>query len=225
MCGFRPSISTIYRTLIFRLGYSRKVRTVRNKKTCPIQQAEHLRVIAPIPWTTLVSVDATHCNGPSKTQRRYGRSLRGEPCHREDWILNDRRFTAYAAMTPKGFKSWVTEEENCNALTFQRFMTDSYGPLKESDEFVIFDNASIQVEEGSLAVVDNVTDGLWKRIPPYNPRLAPIERGFAMVWQEVRRNEKEALADPIGTIHKAFEKYSVIGPEGYKSKSSILYIN
>jgi transposase len=97
--------------------------------------------------------------------------------------------------------------------------------LKESDEFVIFDNASIQVEEGSLAVVDNVTDGLWKRIPPYNPRLAPIERGFAMVWQEVRRNEKEALADPIGTIHKAFEKYSVIGPEGYKSKSSILYIN
>ena len=120
-------------------------------------------------------------------------------------------------MGRNGFIYWEIFHENCTAAHFQSFIDNSKNCITTED-MLLFDNASIQVEEQSLAVVDEVFGGRWKRVPAYSSRLSPVERGFAMIWAEVRRNSEAAMAEPVGTINTAFEKYAVGGPEGYVGK-------
>jgi len=63
-----------------------------------------------------------------------------------------------------------------------------------------------------------IFNGRWKRVPPYSPRLAPIERGFSLIWNHVRRREWETERDPEQAIRNAFLEYSIIGPSGHKAK-------
>lgn len=125
-------------------------------------------------------------------------------------------------MGRRGFIYWEIFRENCTAEHFRSFV-NNLRPLITSTDFVLFDNASIQMEQESLETVDDVFHGLWKRVPAYSFRLSSVERGFSVVWGEVRRNSEYAISDPEGAINAAFTKYSVGGPYGHVGKLSLLF--
>jgi hypothetical protein len=116
------------------------------------------------------------------------------------------------------FFYWEIFRENCIAEHFRSFVNNLRPFITDSD-FVLFDNATIQTEEESLQIVEEVFHGLLKRVPAYSPRFSPIERGFSVVWGEIRRNSEHAMIDPEGAINAAFTKYSVWGPYGHVGKS------
>lgn len=78
----------------------------------------------------------------------------------------------------------------------------------------LFDNATVNTCEESLQSVNRVFDGRWARNAPYSPRLAPIERGFSLVWNLVRERWEEAQMDPIRVLLECFKYYEVGSPGG-----------
>ena len=76
----------------------------------------------------------------------------------------------------------------------------------------LFDNASHQVMESTLQLIDDVFNSRWSRLPEYCPHLAPVEKGFSLVWGYVRRRSILANLRPREILNDAFNYYSVGGP-------------
>ena len=76
----------------------------------------------------------------------------------------------------------------------------------------LYDNASHQVMESTLQLIDDVFESWWSRLPEYCPHLAPVEKGFSLVWGYVRRRSIEANLRPREVLADAFQYYSIGGP-------------
>jgi transposase len=85
-------------------------------------------------------------------------------------------------------------------------------PYLMPNAVALFDNASIQVMESTLQLVDEMFVGRWVRLIEYCPHLAPIEKVFALVWNLVRRRWIEAVRHPLEILIEGFRYYSVGGP-------------
>ena len=87
--------------------------------------------------------------------------------------------------------------------------------LSAEDDICILDNASNQSTDGVHAALGEAFgDDYWFHIPAYSPRLAPIERVFALVKNYIRERESRGEFDPEGLIDEAFEYYSFRGAGG-----------
>jgi hypothetical protein len=210
-----PSSSTVW-TSMKRLNYTTKQLTPVSSKADPRKQIEFLDFMKPIPCRRLLNCDETHNAGIKKHQARKGRSKKGRKAFRKDWFINDRRFSAFALYSLKGWVSWKIYHENCNHMHFIDFLTTSVEPMIVTGDVLLLDNASIHLTKESTDKLEEVTKGLYKKVLPNTPRLSPIERGFSQVWTYVRKNHKEAMINPEKVICDAFHEYSIMGPSGYK---------
>jgi hypothetical protein len=81
-----------------------------------------------------------------------------------------------------------------------------------ANSVALFDNASHQVMESTLQLIDDVFQSWWCRLPEYCPQLAPVEKGFSLVRGYVRRRSIEANSRPREVLVDAFQYYSIGGP-------------
>ena len=72
----------------------------------------------------------------------------------------------------------------------------------------MFDNTSHQVMESTLRLI---MESCWSRLPEYCPHLAPVEKGFSLVWGYVRRRSIEANLCPREVLADVFQYYSISG--------------
>jgi hypothetical protein len=57
-----------------------------------------------------------------------------------------------------------------------------------------------------------VFHGSWVRNAAYSPRLAPIEKGFSLVWRLVQQRWEAAQQDPMRVLEECFRYYEVGQP-------------
>ena len=62
--------------------------------------------------------------------------------------------------------------------------------------------------EGTLQLIDDVFESRWSRLPEYCPHLAPVEKGFSLVWNFVRRRSLAERLNPQELLAKGFAFYS-----------------
>ena len=124
-------------------------------------------------------------------------------------------YSAVAALTTAGFLPCTTIYDSaCNSASIQSFIINGLEPFILQDSVCLLDNASVNVCEESLQVVDRVFNGRWARNAAYSPRLAPIERGFSLVWALVQKRWEDAQRDPIRVLEECFRYYEVGQPGG-----------
>jgi len=190
-----------------------------SKEAEPEDTIAHLRATEPYHPRCMVNFDATDCN-QKKFRPRRGRSLVGTPCIFKEYLTTfgqadpKARRNILAVLGYDGWRTWQNREGTTDAVAVREFFLTHVAPIFDTDEDVcLFDNASVNVEGETLATIDAVTAQRWKRVPPYSPRMSPVEHGFALVWCEVRKHWREAAIDPNRIIDEAFAKYAQ-GTEG-----------
>ena len=78
----------------------------------------------------------------------------------------------------------------------------------------MFDNAKVNVCPASLAAIDDVFNGLWRKLPPYSPSFNPIELGFSNIRAYIQSHDDRSVTDPVGLLNEAFARYSENNPQG-----------
>ena len=113
--GKKISPSTAHRTLKL-LGVTNKIVTEVPGQADVYQQIEHLRLLRTVPYQQMIDIDETHDGGGSKAAAKRGRS-RGRATRRE-FVIDGKRRTFMAAVTPNGFLLHVIFDDNCSAEHF-----------------------------------------------------------------------------------------------------------
>ena len=58
-------------------------------------------------------------------------------------------------------------------------------------------------------MIDRIFNQQWIKNVEYCPQLAPVERGFSLVWSYVRRRWLETQRNPLQVLRDSFDYYSV----------------
>jgi len=205
-----PSVNSVGRSLI-RLNAKRKRCTYYSDCQDAVQVFDFMDRMKAIDTDYIVNIDETSAKS-SKFRPIYGRGV-GEVIVKE-WHIGNKTYSAIAAMTTLGFLPCTkVYEVACESATIQHFLTGLELYLLPTS-LGLLDNASVNTCEESLQAVNRVFDGRWARNAPYSPRLAPIERGFSLVWNLVRERWEEAQQDPIRVLLECFKYYEVGSPGG-----------
>lgn len=128
-----------------------------------------------------------------------------------EWVIGNNYYSAMAAVCSRGVLYFVIVEGTISHVEVELFLRNLQ-PFLLPGSFGLFDNASIQVMQNTLELVDDIFVGMWGRLPEYCPQLAPIEKVFSLVWGYVRRRWLEASQHPLRILCEAFQHYSVGGP-------------
>lgn len=170
--------------------------------------AHHLALARDVNVEHMVNFDQCSCSA-EKFRCGMGRGRGRVIVH--EWTIAGHYFSAIAAATPRGILYFEVIEGTFSHFEVEAFVHNMQ-PLLPHGSVCLFDNASINVAESTLQVIDQVFNGNWLRNAEYCPQLAPIEKCFSVVWGYVRRRWIQANRRPLPTIIEAFEYYSVGGP-------------
>lgn len=217
------SLSTIFRRMREPkekggLGLSRKIQTRINRNADPEAQVAFMESIAHVASSRLVSIDGM-VQSKQDFRDSYAWEERGRPAIYDQIVIHDKSFAVMAAATEGGVLTWQRYHHSfkVTALAVEQFILDKVQPyLTAEDSVCILDNASNQSTDGVHTALGEAFGGddYWFHIPAYSPRLAPIERVFALVKNYIRENESRGEFDPEGLIDEAFEYYSFRGAGG-----------
>ena len=203
-----PSIRSIGRSLK-RCKAKRKRCTFLSDAQDPVEVFDHMERMQGVEVDNIVNWDETSASS-SKFRPTFGRG-EGEVVMNE-WRIGDKTYSAIAAITTLGFLPCTKIfDVPCDSSPIQHFL-DGLQPFLLTTSVGLFDNASVNTSEESLQAVERVFGGKWA--PPYSPRLAPVERGFSLVWKLVRQRWEEAQLDPIRVLQECFKYYQVGSPRG-----------
>ncbi len=199
-----PSTSTIKRSLE-RIKLKRKRCTFLSNAQNPVEVYDHMARMANVAVEDIINIDETSAQS-KKFRPTHGRGI-GEVVIPE-FRIGDKMYSAIAALTTAGFLPCTTIYDSaCNSASIQSFIINGLEPFILQESVCLLDNASVNVCEESLQVVDRVFNGRWVRNAAYSPRLAPIERGFSLVWALVQKRWEEAQRDPIRVLEECFRYY------------------
>ena len=84
---------------------------------------------------------------------------------RRDWVVGGRRFSIIAMYSSSGFLAYRIMNGNIDHDRIERFITEDVSGFCGGKTCLIFDNASVHLVPSTLALIDRVTDGRWKRPP------------------------------------------------------------
>ena len=132
-----------------------------------------------------------------------------------EFKIKSIQFSVVAAYSPRGFLTWRIFQGTVDHQSVMLFLRNDLQDMLGEGDVVIADNASVHKTEETIRELSTITAGNYAFLPPYSPRLAPIEHGFANMWEEVRKHERDAEIDPIRVVNAAFYKYSVAGSHGH----------
>jgi hypothetical protein len=193
---------------IFRCRATRKKNTFYHGLQDPEKIVWFLQRIRDVSPLDFVNFDQCSCSS-EKIRPTYGRG-EGRVVVRE-WKVNTYQFVAMAALTPLGFV-------RCTKIKPGAFTHEDVEDfLHDLESFLtvnsvaLFDNASIQTVDSTLRLIDRIFNQQWIKNVEYCPQLAPVERGFSLVWSYVRRRWLDAQRNPLQVLRDAFDYYSVGG--------------
>lgn len=205
-----PSISSIKRSLK-RSELKRKRCTFLSNAQNPVDVYDHMQRMANVEVDDIINMDETSAQS-KKFRPVYGRG-RGLVVIPE-FRIGDKMYSAIAALTTTGFLPCTAIYDSaCDSASIQSFL-HGLAPFILQSSVCLLDNASVNVCDDSLQVVDRSFQGRWARNAAYSPRLAPIERGFSLVWRLVQQRWEEAQQDPVRVLEECFRFYEVGQPGG-----------
>lgn len=197
-----PSMSSVDRALM-RCKAKRKRCAYLSNTQDPVQIYDHMERMQAIEVDDIVNFDETSANS-AKFRPIYGRGD-GEVVVNE-WRIGSQTYSAIAAMTTLGFLPCTKiYDVACDSCTIRDFLFGLQPFLQLNKSVGLFDNATVNTCERSLQAVDSVFNEKWARNAPYSPRLAPIERGFSLVWNLVQQRWHEAQQNPIRILEECFQ--------------------
>ena len=203
------SLSTFKRTLQ-RGQITRKKIERRNINQNPIEGLEFLDSIEHINPIYLIDIDETKQDRQSR-ELKYGYAPEGEPCLKDQIMINNVAYSTIAAVTPFGFMCWCIHEGNIDHNDFISFLNEEVSPHILPHHHLVLDNATIHRAPETTISLEEIFGGSYWFSAPYSPHLKPIEPCFALVKEWIRNHEDEATMDPIGTIGHAFTVFSIGG--------------
>jgi transposase len=168
---------------------------------------DFMRRVAFIDPFKFIDIDES-ATSPSQFLEKYGWSPKGETLIRQQFKIGDKHYSAIAAYSFAGFLCWEIVEGSFTANHFSQFLQHTLRPYL-TDNTLLLDNATVHKTRTALDFLDRVSNGQYEFAPAYSPDLKPIERGFANVKRWLRKQELEAVLDPLRYLNQAFERYSV----------------
>ena len=129
--------------------------------------------------------------------------------------IGTRQFSTLAACYIDGFvPCWQIYEIPITSEIFCEWLQNKVQPyVSRGTTVCMIDNARIHHSIESRAMLDQVYDQNCCFVSRYSPHLKPIESCFALVKQYIRRNELEAVRNPIEFINRAFQQFAVGGTQ------------
>ena len=212
-----PSVTTIHVELL-RMDLPRKKITRYHRDADPEAQFQHYLDIGHIHPVRLCDIDGMTQN-PKAFFDTHGRAPRGEECIRQQVVLNNVSYGIFGAYEYNGFSTWRIYEGSCSSehvIDFLKCVTE----VVHDECHLLLDNASNQRSAAATKTLEQLYAGRYHYVPPYSPRLKPIERGFANVKRYIRAREytHKGETDPIGLINEAFHYYSFMGEGSFTGK-------
>jgi len=119
----------------------------------------HMNAMRATHIDNIISIDET-AGSSEKRRPIYGRGQGQVIVH--EWNITGIYYSAMAALTTRGFMHWVIKEGIFTHEDVEPFV-ERLAFLIVADDCLLFDNASIHVVESTLAVVDRVFNGNWKK--------------------------------------------------------------
>jgi len=99
--------------------------------------------------SSLVVLDETHVHSHASQHRTHGRSQRGRPCVRREFLVRGKRLNVFAVFTERGFLSWRIMERNGTAEEYRTFVWDCVVPhmnaFPNAQSLLLMDNARIHL--------------------------------------------------------------------------------
>jgi hypothetical protein len=206
------SLRTTYRTL-HRFRISRHRPEIRNMRASLDLQLEHMKLTAYFPVSRFVSFDGMD-NGPHKFKNNSCWGPVGIPAETKQYQIGTRFFSVLATYSYNGFTNWSIFESTTTSDHVVDFMRNKVALNKFPREILMFDNAKVNVCPASLAAIDDVFNGLWRKLPPYSPSFNPIELGFSNIRAYIQSHDDRSVTDPVGLLNEAFARYSENNPQG-----------
>lgn len=148
----------------------------------------------------LVFVDESASN-ERNVDRRWGWSIRGDPCRVRQSGKRSKRWSILPAITIDGYLAWEIYQDSFTTERFNRFIRQDLMPYMTAypgpRSVLVMDNHSIHHSEEltNLCAANGV---LLVYLPPYSPDMNPIEQSFSQLKAWMRKNQR--LAGMIGSF-------------------------
>ncbi|KAF5392338.1 hypothetical protein D9757_001550 [Collybiopsis confluens] len=186
------SIPALYRAL-WRLDITRKVVSAKALERNEVLRSHFMLQIARIAPNPdmLVFIDESARNRRT-SQRKYGRSFRGQRCVQRRYFVRGQRVSILPALTLDGFIGYDIIPGSITAekfLSFLRRHVIPYAtPYPGPRSVIIVDNCNIHHNEAVRQLIED--DALCKLVylPPYSPDFNPIEQAFSSIKAFLRRH-------------------------------------
>jgi len=203
-----PSEATVFRTLK-RADITVKVIERRHVDRDEVEGLQYLHRVAHIDPNTWIDIDGTAHEKESFLCKR-GRSKAGVPCILPQLRIGSQQYSVLAACTPAGFLCWSIFDKSVNSEMFCTFVDTVVRPyVYPNQSNCMIDNAQIHKTMESTAILEEVFSGNFYFVPKYSPHLKPIEPCFALVKEYIKKNESQAVLNPIQFINSAFNLFAI----------------
>lgn len=206
------SVSTVQR-----VRFERKLVILRYTRLAgqasKFDQELHYRLMAQFHPDNIVNIDETHC-GKTKWKLVRGKGKKGKRLELKEWVIAGKTFMILGAYTTRGWLWFHIMHGPITHVEIEQALNQYMAPTIVPGNVVMWDNASVHMVPSTVALLDQITNGLRKNVPTCSHRLSPVERGFSSVWGRIRKNEVFASKDPEGAVREAFEHYSILGAGG-----------
>ena len=176
--------------------YHSKKKRQTYKEQCPVKREP--TYLSALDLETQVYVDETGF-APSGF-REYAYAPKGICV--EDKVPSNRYkcTTLIAARIEQCFTAPLLFEGSCDGLVFNTWLQEMLCPLLDDRHVVILDNASFHKSSQTVALIEGYGASLLF-LPPYSPKLNPIEKDFANI-KRMRQYNAEASIDEIIRMYK-----------------------
>ena len=209
--GIQTPCLTMVKESIYRTKLNRTRLSYLPSAQNPILVWEHMERMKYFEAEMIINWDETSCSS-EKFLPINGRG--NSEIIINEWRIGDKLYSAIAAMTTMGFLPCTKiYDKACSSATIENFLLGLQTYIEPSS-IALFDNAAVNTCDASLDTVNRIFGTRWVRNAPYSPKLAPIERGFSLVWNLVRQRWAEALITPLPVLLECFHYYSVNQPGG-----------
>lgn len=118
---------------------------------------------------------------------RYGWSLRGKDCEGTEVRGCWTSMTMMGAIGLDGFRGFATFDFATSGESFLAFVERELCPALRPGDVVVMDNLAAHKVKGVTAAIE-AAGATVRYLPPYSPKLNPIEKLWSKLKEQVRRS-------------------------------------
>lgn len=218
-----PGLTPLKRLKVEERLTMKKVSVINERKSEELQ-AEYMKDMERYAPTAIVDFDETSC-GRDKFELLYGCAPSNQRVLKPQWEIGGQLCSVIAAYSIHGFLTWRIFFGTINHFGVNLFLQTDLVPVLElmgEGTCVVCDGASVHKAQSTIGLLEQVSHGHFCISAPYSPELKPVERGFSLVWNRIRRTHAQQFKHRVtqqqctDLINEAFMFYSPMG-EGCSS--------